>query len=265
MIPNNVLVLGPPKTGKVRLAQHITKDLDTSTIPDNSHSGLIYNCDLKTKYFSTQLNLLLEEFPEERPHKSEECLESLTEWNEAFKSDEYQELREALDGIIFTIDPECVSTDEWAELLNIYSQVRDGLDTSCFAVVMAAKAEKKDEVKLEQFEDECIQYGIEFVYEGESGINEFKEKLGKDRVLEILETHEWSNISSSEPEEYVKHKESKIDDMTRGLLESEGDESMPLDQLMDKLRLERSKVEGMAPEEKESYVKQVMEELIDYI
>lgn len=264
MIPNNVLIIGPPGSGKIRLAQHISRDLDTGKISENSHSGLIYNCSLTTKYFSTEVNLLIEEYPEERGKISgeNEYLKSLQQWSKAFYSDDYKELRDAIDGVIFTIDPSETTTKTWSKTMELYSEVKEILDDVCFFAAVAAKTDKAE--RLEEFEDECIQHGIEFVYEGETGTNEFKDKLGKDRVLEILETHQWSNVSSSDPEEYVRHKEDKIDDMTKGLLEDD-DESIPLDQLVDKLRLERSKVSSMKPEDRESYVKLVIEELIDYI
>lgn len=264
MVPNNVLIIGPPGSGKIRLAQHISKDLDTGKISENSHSGLIYNCSLTTKYFSTEVNLLIEEYPEERTKPSEEgeCLESLQQWSKAFHSEEYEELRDAIDGVIFTIDPSQTSAKTWGKMMEVHSEIKQSLDEGCFFAAIAAKTDKAE--CLEEFEDECIQHGIEFVYEGETGTNEFKEKLGKDRISEILETHEWSNVSSSGPEEYVRHKEDKIDQMTKGLLEDD-DESIPLDQLVDKLRLERSKVSDMKPEDRETYVKLVIEELLDYI
>ncbi|PSK39711.1 hypothetical protein C7M61_001516 [Candidozyma pseudohaemuli] len=262
MIPNNVLILGPPESGKIRLAQHITKDLDTSTISKKSHSGLIYNHTLKTKYFSTDLNLLIEEFPEERPVEAEKFLDSLREWKSAFESKEYEELRDALDGIIFTINPDQTSKRDWKEIMHCYYEIKNSIDEGSFSTVIASTTQSTE--CLEELEDECIQYGIEFIYEGETGTNEFKEKLGKERVQEILESHEWSHISPSEPQEYFKHKEDKVDSMTRGLLEPEN-ESIALDQLVEKLRLERSKATDMKPEEKENYVKLVIEELIDYI
>lgn len=262
MIPNNVLILGPPESGKIRLAQHITKDLGTSTISAKSHSGLIYNHCLKTKYFSTNLNLLIEEFPEERPVEAEKSLDSLREWKGAFESEEYKELRDALDGIIFTINPDQTSKRDWKKIMHCYYEIKNSIDEGSFSFVIASTTQNT--ACLEELEDECIQYGIEFIYEGETGTNEFKEKLGNERVREILESHEWSHISPSQPQEYVKHKEEKIHSMTRGLLEPES-ESVTLDQLVEKLRLERSKVTGMNPEEKENYVNLVIEELIDYI
>lgn len=263
MVPNNVLILGPPNTGKIRLAQFITNDLDTEP-PSESHSGLIYACDLKTKYFSTKVNLLIEEFPDSRPAKDEELLKSLEEWTRSFATKEFEELREAIDGFVFTLNPSSMSSAELMNLIHAYSTIKDSVAEECFFAIFVAKSEDRDDSKLEVLEDECIQNGIEFVYEGDDGINEFKEKQGKDRVLEIFENHEWSQISPSEPEEFIKRKEEKMESLTQGLLENETND-MPLDKIVNRLRLEKSKVEGMPKEEKDAYVKLVVEDLMHYL
>lgn len=266
MIPHNVLILGLPNSGKIRLAQYITGDLDTSTILSNSHSGLIYNSDLITKYFKINLNLLLEEYPEERGCPPEESIQHLQTWYTEFANDEYEELREALDGVIFTFNMDHTLPDTLQQSLEVISKIKELLgDWEGFTVVAGTSEKGIEKSEVEAMEDEVILFGFEFVNCNESGTNEFHDKLGKDRVKEVLDTHEWTNMEFTE-NDYVNNKESKIDLMTQGLLAPEDDASkMTLDQLFAKLQVEKSKVEGMSSETREAYVQQVIDELIDYV
>uniref|UniRef100_A0A0L0P337 Increased recombination centers protein 6 n=1 Tax=Candidozyma auris TaxID=498019 RepID=A0A0L0P337_CANAR len=265
MIPNNVLVIGPPNSGKIRIAQCFSKDVDTTSIPKESHSGLIYRCELNTKYYKTLVNLLIEECPEERPSDTDKFIEGLNQWYKGFVSEEYVELRKALDGVIFTMNSNSVLVLDWEMIMDQYTRIKESLDERIFSVVMVAALDAPNDALLEQYEDGCIQRGIEFVYEGHEGTNEYKEKLGMERIKEILQTHTWSQTTSSTSEEYDKHKLDRIDNMTKGLLQPDDGEEMPLDKIMEKLRLEKSKVEKMKPENKESYVKLVIEDLLQFI
>lgn len=264
MIPNNVLVLGPPKSGKIRIAQYITNDLDTETIQSHSHSGLIYNCDLTTKYFLVSLNLLIEEYPEERTTGQKEYHEHLEKWQSEFASEEFAELREALDGAIFTFNMESTEPDQLQKSLQVFSKVKDvlGENWEGFCVVAGTSDHPVDELKVEALEDEVLLFGFEFVNFNESGTNEYRDTLGKDRLREVLDTHEWSHTDSADNEKYMKHKEDKVDAMTKGLLD---DEKVSLDDLFAKLQVERTKVQEMKSEDREAYVQKVIGEMIDYV
>ena len=99
---NNVLIVGPPRTGKKFIAQLLSGDLDSSTVSSKSHSGLVYQHAIETKYFKAMINLLIEEYPETRDFPPTE--RDLAAFVDEIGKPEYQDLRDDLDGILFTID-----------------------------------------------------------------------------------------------------------------------------------------------------------------
>lgn len=67
MIPNHILILGSPNSGKLRVSKLISNDKDFPEIKENeSHSGIIIKTSLSTKYYHIKLNILIDEYPEER-------------------------------------------------------------------------------------------------------------------------------------------------------------------------------------------------------
>mmetsp|Transcript_4746 Transcript_4746/g.5758 ORF Transcript_4746/g.5758 Transcript_4746/m.5758 type:complete len:191 (-) Transcript_4746:6402-6974(-) len=89
MIPNHVLVLGAPNTGKLRICELISsRKLDFTSVDSKSHSGLIFKTDLSTKYYSLRLNLLVDEYPQQR--NSLECNSEEEEEEEAMREQEFE-------------------------------------------------------------------------------------------------------------------------------------------------------------------------------
>lgn len=271
MAPNNVLILGPPKSGKVRLAQFISDDYDTETIQETSHSGLIYNCDLATKYFQVNINLLVDEYPGSREDADKELVESLQEWLTEFSSEEMLELREALDGVVFTIAMETLASDSMGKFMDVATQIKELLHEEAFFVVGGSADREMDALKVEEIEDEVISSGFEFVNLQESGSNEYREKLGRDRVLEIFHSHTWSDMEkTSQPEEvFVSHKHDKLAGMSQGLLEVEEEQDLPekeldLERILQKLRIDKEKVDTLKEDEKRDYVDKLVEEYLEY-
>lgn len=264
---NNVLVLGAPGTGKVRLAQFITHDYDTSTLEDHTHSGLVYNGVLLTKYFTLKINLLIEEFPHDRKDPSLDPYESLENWYQEFVSDDMTDLRDVIEGVVFTFSMEDYDETNLNQQLRILGELKELLKSNdAFFVFMGISKSKLEDRTLEAIEDQVIMNGFEFVNYNESGTNEYKEKMGKDRLLEVFETHEWSQRKDSNlsEEEYIKHKQDKMLLMTESLLPS-GESAGPLlDVLLKKLQLEKSKVAGMDEKDKKSYVDTLVEEFLEY-
>lgn len=70
------------------------------------------------------------------------------------------------------------------------------------------QGELVDDDTVEEIEDLVITHGFEFINLNTQGINEFKEKQGKDRVVELIESHEWTNMEllKVNPDQYEKTK-----------------------------------------------------------
>ncbi|ODV78157.1 uncharacterized protein CANTADRAFT_91584 [Suhomyces tanzawaensis NRRL Y-17324] len=264
MIPNHVLVLGAPRTGKVRVAEYIVSRSDRPDEkidrPLDTHSGIIVKTDLNTKYYTTKLNLLIDEFPDERSVSvlEADALSALRNWYSEFISDEYEEIREVLEGLIFCIDPKTLHA-HIEESLKVVEQIRDSIEDG-FVCILATS--ERDE---EELEDLVISFGFEFVNFSQLGKNEFHESIGKDRVLEILQSHEWTNRVLVH--DYEQNKRDKADEMTRGLLDDREDNhnDMDLDEIFGKLRLAKDNVQNVAPEKREEYVNKIIEEVMDFL
>ncbi|KAG7664516.1 IRC6 [[Candida] subhashii] len=289
MIPNHILVLGSPNSGKVRIAQLISQDQDFDyhdVSEDNSHSGIIVKTSLSTKYYSIDLNILIDEYPESRDDLSEHFtdetkLADLHEWYDEFISEDYQELRDALDGIIFTVNLEQDSPELITKAMEIISDIRNAMaghdddDNSdgwlgFVAVVGTPLIQSNQEVSkeiLDEIEDVVISNGFEFINFAEEGMNEYREKRGKDRIIELLETHEWSNMELKKNDHYKENKLNKIEEMKVGLLEKEGpsDDDDEIDKIFEKLTIAKHHIHSLPQDQKEKYANDVVEEIIDFI
>lgn len=275
MAPNNVLVLGAPKSGKIGLAQFLSQDFDTSTVPCDSHSGLIYNCELSTRYFQLSLNLLIEEFPDQRSDKID-ISDALEKWFTEFSKPEFAELRDALDGVVYCLSMDA-ATKSFDKQFEVLSQMKISLDEEAFFVVVGASPTEIDLSIAEGIEDAAIVNGFEFVDATQSGTNGYNEKLGLARVKEILETHSWSDMEKSElsDETYQSHKRGKMGHMTQGLLEaeiekrdssqSEDDVEFDLERLVQKLRIDKEKVATLDEKDKKDYVDKLVQAYLELI
>ncbi|MCP8719757.1 MAG: adaptin-binding domain-containing protein [Asgard group archaeon] len=275
MIPNHILILGSPNSGKLRVSKLISNDKDFPEIKENeSHSGIIIKTSLSTKYYHIKLNILIDEYPEER-NKSvtdEEKLLELEKWFNEFKSEEFGELREVLDGLVFTVNMKADSLEFIEKALETVSEIRTSLgdeesqwDGFISIIGSTTQGELVDDDTVEEIEDLVITHGFEFINLNTQGINEFKEKQGKDRVVELIESHEWTNMEllKVNPDQYEKNKMNKVEQMKQNLLEEK--ESMDLDVVFSKLSVAKERAEDMTQEQKEKYANEIIEEIIDFI
>lgn len=275
MIPNHILILGSPNSGKLRVSKLISNDKDFPEIKENeSHSGIIIKTSLSTKYYHIKLNILIDEYPEER-NKSvtdEEKLLDLEKWFNEFKSEEFGELREVLDGLVFTVNMKADSLEFIEKALETVSEIRTSLgdeesqwDGFISIIGSTTQGELVDDDTVEEIEDLVITHGFEFINLNTQGINEFKEKQGKDRVVELIESHEWTNMEllKVNPDQYEKNKMNKVEQMKQNLLEEK--ESMDLDVVFSKLSVAKERAEDMTQEQKEKYANEIIEEIIDFI
>lgn len=283
MIPNHVLVLGAPNTGKIRICELISsRKLDFSSVDSKSHSGLIFKTDLSTKYYSLKLNLLVDEYPQHRDslecdleEEEEVKINELKAWRKEFLSDGYRELREAIDGLIFCVRIDQVSSKHIEESLHVFSDVRDKLiedrGDGLFSVVVGNSNTRKIN---EEVEDLVIPFGFEYINLFEKGEDEFRVKIGQDRLLEIIETNEWSQMDLKkigDPDAYNAKKRNDMSDMTRGLLnDQEGEEEIlskeiDLEEVLMKVQQAKQDVKDMDDDQKEAYTNKVIKDIIDFI
>lgn len=260
---NNVLIVGPPHSRKLSIAQYVTNDLDCSTVPDHTHSGLVYLHRLKTKYFEACINLLIEEYPESRTTEpsSDDLIRHLSSFVIEFSKSEYKELRDELEGIIFTVDLQQWPVTQLRLALEQFDRVKSlFVDQELFYVV-AGDSKGLSTETIEEIEDEIMQYAFEFVDVGKSGANEFREKLGKDRLMEILESNVWSDIDSSnvEPKGLLPD---NFEQMTESLLDNE---KVSFEKLLQRINAERERVKGMNEHEKEQAVRAIVDDLMEHI
>lgn len=271
MLPNHILILGPSNSGKLRIASHITGD-EPDEVPDSSHCGIIQRTSISTKYYTMDLSILIDEYPEtkSKDHSQEDQLKALANWVDEFKGDDCKELRDVLDGVIITID-ETIAEEILNEISNLRDLIRKGQD----AFVCVVDMKGSDEV-----EDIVILNGFEYIRFDESGKNEYNEAIGKDRLTELIQTHEWLEMERSPLtddktdsktfNEYEESKKSKVNQMMKGLLEQDSDDESPtkmmdLNLIFQKLQLAKINVGDMTDVQREEYANKLIEEIIDYI
>lgn len=290
---NSVLILGAPKSGKMTAAMYIAGKADLIG-DDISHSGYIMKANLNTKYFNLEISLLIDEFPEDgqdiKELTTEQKLAGFNKWYTEFCEDEVQELREVIEGIILCIDLENDSLDYIEGVLDILDDVIDAIGDSWegFVVVVGMKCVTKDKNHTDQIDDIVSLHGWEFINYIEDGKNEFNEKVGKQRLTEIFESHSWSNIDvkpkKKTAENYEKSKMDQAKDMTSGLLSQDwygGEEldgfddlqrSTPangadfdLSEVFRKLQVAKGNMEGMSESEKKKYASDAVQDILNFI
>jgi hypothetical protein len=280
MIPNHILILGSPHTGKLRTVKIITtrSKSDYSLDPKDSHSGLIVKTDYSCKYFNLDLNVLIDEFPDtrEKEWSEKEKLLALEKWYKEFLSEECDELRQVLNGVFLCINT-TTSLEYIKNCLEVLGNIREniGSDDSHGFIAIIGTNENNDEKDLvqkhEEIEDLVLVHGFEYLNLSDLGYNEYKEKIGKDRLLEILDTHDWDNIEREDPK-YEQNKLEKLNEMTKGLLDDNEDHdpsasspTMDLNEILLKLQIAKENIHNLDSIQKEEYINKVIADVIDYI
>lgn len=275
MIPNHILVLGSPNSGKLRISKLICEDEDFPEIKENeSHSGIIIKTSVSTKYYTIKLNMLIDEYPEERNKQitDDEKLSEFNKWLTEFKSEEFRELREVLDGLIFTINMKNDSLTFIENALEVVSQIRisledDGSEWGGFIAIVGSitQGDLVDDDTVDVIEDIVVSNGFEFINLCTEGMNEFKEKQGKERVVELIQSHEWTNMEllNTSIDQYEQNKLEKAEQMRQNLLEEQAE--MDLDMVFSKLSVAKERAQAMTQEQKDKYANEVIQEIIDFI
>lgn len=230
MIPNYVLVLGAPKSGKFTVSKHIA-GVDDFLGENICHSGHIVKAKIDNKYFQLEISLLIDEFPEDgrdNPCSWEEKLDGFEKWYHEFCSEEFEELREVIEGIVFCFDMNQDPIEYVEGILDILDDMRDAMGDMWEGFMVVVGSNKAQPDLIEQFDDNVGLHAMEFIDFNQVGTNQYQEKIGKHRLTEIFHSHKWKNLDLK-PQNYERNKLDKLNEMTEGLLSehSNGNQSSP--------------------------------------
>lgn len=151
-----------------------------------------------------------------------------SEWSENMRSEEAREVREVIGGIVLLLpysETKSDMLDTYCKLLGDVNSIRElieddtGRDIATVAVIQdtapKAAAERKPDLNLSVFtrklEDACLSdhgiFGWDIIHwqptSEEAGLDEYGEKQGMPRILEVLEQTDWSaSIGTSDEAGY---------------------------------------------------------------
>lgn len=150
---------------------------------------------MKTAYYRARVPVWVDEVPDVETWKSE------------FLKDEAKEVVEAVGAWVFCFQKEqdgSISTKVEEALKGIQEVVERHSYGADAAMLAVAKPSGKQPLKSaeqpnqEEQEDKCMEYGFEYIDYSATGINEFGEKVGFERLKEALEANEWSAAMDDE-------------------------------------------------------------------
>ncbi|KAI3403167.2 IRC6 [Candida oxycetoniae] len=281
---NHIFIVGPPHSGKLRavkaLSRHGKQEIDVGF---ENHGTIAHTTPFLTKYYKVLLSILVDEFPAKRACgklNDEEKLKEFEKWATEFTSEGMKELRETLVGLLFTVNINDDGLEYLKEALRIFADIKnkfieefmweDGFCAVLGSVPQGDKIERESAV--EEIEDLVISHGLEFINMEESGVNAYKEKLGKDRLVELIECHEWSNAEYFENcQEYKKRKMVEFGlGGSNNNDDGDDDDDIELDEkslaeLIRKLTIVRERALDIPLEQRMRYADEMAEEFADVL
>ncbi|ODV97846.1 hypothetical protein PACTADRAFT_73523 [Pachysolen tannophilus NRRL Y-2460] len=265
---NQVLIVGAPHTGKLTLLKELFGvDFKDYNIENDSHSGVVINdIEIKTKYYTTKIGFWIDEF-QERGSSAGNDIEDFAEWCRELSSPSMREIREVLKGLIFTFNMNAdlaqisKKSEHLYELIEIFNQEsvdnnnnnNDSNDSDVYGWegLKIAIGFNKDKVpisekKLIELDDIFLNNGFEFVwFEEPQSLNNDSSLIGKERVRNILETNDWSNITTSNKNKATTQTtDEDIQQMLTRLLSSDTDTNTDNDNNIEKTEIKTEKDES---------------------
>ncbi|KAK1760404.1 hypothetical protein QBC47DRAFT_408474 [Echria macrotheca] len=177
--------------------QEYADEIPTPTTPGGGGeeketlAGTTHTLRLATRYYAASIPVWLD------------VVSSPVEWAASFLAEEAREVLEALGGLVVVFEIDGVRSGELVG--EVGRVVRDGLggwewDGVGIALGIGGGGGAAEEGELDEWEDLCAGFGMEFVHlveEGkgamDGGRNEFGERVGVARVLEALEANDWDS------------------------------------------------------------------------
>ncbi|KAK1811123.1 small nuclear ribonucleoprotein Sm D3 [Friedmanniomyces endolithicus] len=176
-----------------------SRDLTGSVPPLNqsgSTAGLTHEWHAKTPYYTARVPL----WPDE--------IADSAQWRDDFLKPEAKEVVEAIGAYVycFRVPQNGEIGKEVEDVMQAIQAITEehagyGADTIMLAVALPhGKGSRDDavEVKRDDWDDVCLQYGFEFVEYAAKGTNEYGEKVGFERLKEALEATEWAAVDDDD-------------------------------------------------------------------
>ncbi|EMR70572.1 putative alpha and gamma adaptin binding protein p34 protein [Eutypa lata UCREL1] len=228
-ITNPRRILAVSSADATQHLSRVIKDL-TGTPPEPtaagpSLAGTTHNLALNTAYYTAEVPIWLD------------LIASPSEWAASFLSPEAKEVLEVLGGVVvvFSLPTSPSSGDGAHDLIrNIGRVVREGLGGwEWDGVSLCVGVGEIDDV--DEWEDCCAEWGLEFVQvrgqhqsAGASDRNEFGEKTGIPRILEALESNDWSQaLGPGEDDDFGSEFGDFEEGLTKGAGGGGGKETFP--------------------------------------
>ncbi|CCF60092.1 hypothetical protein KAFR_0J00240 [Kazachstania africana CBS 2517] len=164
---NKILIVFSSETSdttKKDILSKIFVQIEKERLNDN----IIKHIQWETKYYRAELDLYVDQY------------DTLSEWIKELLSEESTPLLEVLAGVIVIDDADI--TEHKGKFDQISTKIHD--DSFLLRCINSEK--------IQDSQDEVLNDVLETVHLGSLGtVNEFGEKLGIERIKEILDTHAW--------------------------------------------------------------------------
>ncbi|KAM3423491.1 hypothetical protein BST61_g919 [Cercospora zeina] len=188
-----ILLLGTRESGTLDVVKDLTGSAPDPHI-DGSTAGLTHEWNAETAYYKANVPIWVDE------------VSDLQAWKTEFLKPEAKEVVDEVGAWIYCFQRQAdgkISSGVEEALKSIREVVDEhfvALDTTLLAVAKphGKQAVSNKTANQEEQEDLCMQYGFEYVDYSATGKNEFGEKMGFERLKEVLETNEWASGENDE-------------------------------------------------------------------
>jgi hypothetical protein len=222
---------------------------DCSILPSGDLTGKTIPLQISNRYYDATVELLVD------------TAAVLRDWSAEFFSHEMLELRNAVDGVIYVF--ESINDAERDVLAGIVSALNEvnadeegdvvEKDSLLFGVPVG------DDKKGEDWEAVGDDIGLEMVQFKELEENEYREKLGTERIWELLECYEWDiNRKQQEKEEEKEEEEIGAGEDEFGEFCEFGD----MTDLLSRLSVMKSTVAGLEEDQKHEVAMKFINDLL---
>jgi len=259
---DRLLIIGPPKSGKLTLIKSLFGSLPSNIPMDEPHSGLVHRVELSTKYFTTGIDLWIDEV---------NAIDNFKEWCDEFTSDEAREVRDVINGVVlcFKYDVGLDGIEMMIDCLNKLVEKFKNDNHQCDEVegegewngmvIAVGFGDVDEDFKLQCEDLFLVQGGIEMCHFHDSGKNEFGEIVGKERIRQIIECHDWE---IEEFKDDVVIKATEDDDKDAKMVNLLNDEHIDLNKILEKLNTAKSEISKLSSDDaKRQYAQKIINDL----
>lgn len=155
-----ILILGRRNSGKLSLVKSLTSTLPAGlTHEDTPHAGLTHSIALKTRYYSTEAGIWIDEIPEDSET-----------WLNEYLSEEATPVLQSLAAIILTVNPGVEDYRADLEILQKLNERGEEVEWDGTGFVVGKNTSTVSNLELVA---QCDEATFEYVDMNKSGTNEF--------------------------------------------------------------------------------------------